>query len=102
MTNNLRLIVGDLETNKIIHSVNIKKNPQRKVIVGPNFNGETHPVMVLMLESGLFKMDYLVKRLIKIEHNVANGNIEWVLRFKGNEKHTHMISKSFNTGQLVL
>lgn len=79
MTNDLRLIIGDMENKKIIHSVNIKKTPQRKVIVGPNFDCDNHPVMIMVLESGLFKMDYMVKKLVKIEHNVANGNIEWIV-----------------------
>jgi nitrogen fixation/metabolism regulation signal transduction histidine kinase len=58
--------------------------------------------MIMVLESGLFKMDYMIKKLVKIEHNVANGNIEWVVQLKQNDKFTHMISKSFKTGQLSL
>ena len=47
--------------------------------MGPNFDCDNHPVMIMVLESGLFKMDYMVKKLVKIEHNVANGNIEWIV-----------------------
>ena len=102
MTNSLRLIIGDMETNTILHSVNTKKNPQKKVIVGPNFDHENNPTMIMVLESGLFKMDFLAKKLIKIDHDVANGNIEYVVSLKEDSRSTYLISKSFNTGQLSL
>ncbi len=72
------------------------------MIVGPNFDHENNPTMIMVLESGLFKMDFLAKKLIKIDHDVANGNIECVVSLKEESRSTYLISKSFNTGQLSL
>ncbi len=73
LSNDIRLMVGDMDIRRPLHLAHIKQHPQKKVILGPGFDPENRPTFILSLESGLFRMDINSKKLVKIDHNVSNG-----------------------------